>query len=332
MSEPNDGTLEGTVGRALAEGTRQLSESGSGTARLDAEVLLAHVLGVERATLLAHPEARLGEAQAARYAAGLERRARGEPVAYIRGLKEFYGLAYAVDDRVLIPRPETEALVDLALERIRGDLSAAPRPPGTTPYLVWDVGTGSGAVAIALAHELRRRRYGRAVSFFISDISPEALALAVENAVSHGLADLVTFAPGDLLAVDPGPGRAVELLVANLPYIPTGSIAGLPVAARFEPRLALDGGPDGLALVRRLLPGLRQAVAPGGCALLEIGADQAAAVEHAVSDALPGWPCSIHPDLGGAPRVLRLERPADPPDVRSDTRHDARSDTRSDEP
>lgn len=318
MSEPDGGTIARTVGEALAEGARQLAAAGSETARLDAEVLLAHVLGIERATLLAHPEARPSESHATRYAAGLERRARGEPVAYIRGLKEFYGLAIAVDGRVLIPRPETEALVDLALERIRHDLTAAPRPRDAAPYLVWDLGTGSGAIAIALAHELRRRGYGGAVSFFLSDVSPEALALAVENAVSHGLADLMTFAPGDLLAVDPGPGRAVEMLVANLPYIPTGSLGGLPVAASFEPRLALDGGPDGLALVRRLLPGLDSAVAPGGCALLEIGADQVGPVGVAVRDALPDWSCSIHPDLGGAPRVLRLERPASQSESRSD--------------
>jgi release factor glutamine methyltransferase len=306
MREPD----AGTVGGALADGTRRLSAAGSETARLDAEVLLGHVLGVERATLLAHPEARLGEAQAARYADCLERRGRGEPVAYIRGLKEFYGLAFAVDGRVLIPRPETEALVDLALDRIRHDLTSGAVPAGAPPFLVWDVGTGSGAIAIALAHELRRRGSGRAVSYLLSDVSPEALAVAVENAVSHGLADLMTFARGDLLAVHPDPGRPVGLLVANLPYIPTGSLGALPVAAGYEPRLALDGGPDGLALVRRLLSGLASVVVPGGCALLEIGADQAGAAASAAGEALPEWASSIHPDLGGAPRVLCLERPS----------------------
>ena len=146
-------------------------------------------------------------------------------MAYIRGLKEFYGAAIVVDDRVLIPRPETETLVELAVARIRADLTSAPRPAEAGPYLVWDVGTGSGAIAVAIGLELRRRRYGDAVRFVVSDISPEALTVATINAVAHGLADLFTFAQGDLTDVLPAP-RPVDLLVANLPYIPTGHIPG----------------------------------------------------------------------------------------------------------
>jgi release factor glutamine methyltransferase len=296
-----------TVGEALAISTSRLREAGSETARLDAEVLLGHVLGVDRSTLAAHPEARLGSGQAESFERSVQRRARGEPVAYIRGLKEFFGAAIVVDERVLIPRPETETLVELAISRARADLTSRPRPEGAGPYLVWDVGTGSGAVAVAIALELRRRRYGDAVRFILSDISPDALALATVNAVAHGLADLFTFVPGDLTDVDPAPS-SVDLLVANLPYIPSSRMADLPRAAAFEPRLALDGGPDGLGVIRRLLGQVAGAVSPGGAVLLEIGGDQAAALTEAAVTHVPGWTCRIHADLGGSPRVAELER------------------------
>jgi len=299
-----------TVGAVLQRATADLQASGSESARLDAEVLLGHVLGVDRSALGAHPEARLGPGQVAAYAASLERRAQGEPVAYIRGLKEFYGAAIVVDRRVLIPRPETEALVDLALEHIRADLTAAPRGRDAPPYVVWDVGTGSGAIAVALGIELRRRRYHDAVRFHVSDSSADALAVATINAVSHGLADLFTFARGDLTDVVPSP-RPVDLLVANLPYIPSAAIADLPVAASFEPVVALDGGPDGRALFRRLLPELPAAVCAAGTVLLEVGADQAEALAVAAAEALPHWSREVHPDLGGRPRVLRLQRHPD---------------------
>ncbi len=276
-----------TVGEALAVSTSRLREAGSETARLDAEVLLGHVLGVDRSTLAAHPEARLGSGQAESFERSVQRRARGEPVAYIRGLKEFFGAAIVVDERVLIPRPETETLVELAISRARADLTSRPRPEGAGPYLVWDVGTGSGAMAVAIALELRRRRYGDAVRFILSDISPDALALATVNAVAHGLADLFTFVQGDLTDVDPAPS-SVDLLVANLPYIPSGRMADLPRAAAFEPRLALDGGPDGLGVIRRLLGQVAGVVSPGGAVLLEIGGDQAAALAEAAVDARAG--------------------------------------------
>jgi release factor glutamine methyltransferase len=295
------------VGETLATASARLHEAGSETARLDAEVLLGHVLGVDRSTLAAHPEAPLGSAQAEAFERCLQRRERGEPVAYIRGLKEFYGAAIVVDDRVLIPRPETETLVELAVARVRADLTSSPRSAEAGPYLVWDMGTGSGAVAVAIGLELRRRRYGDAVRYVVSDISPEALTLATINAVAQGLADLFTFAQGDLTDVLPAP-RPVDLLVANLPYIPTGDIGNLPVAAGFEPRLALDGGPDGLSVIGRLLAALPLAVARGGVALLEIGGDQSEALGRLATEVLPGWSCQIHADLGGSPRVAQLER------------------------
>lgn len=296
------------VNEQLADAAERLEAAGSETARLDAEVLLAHVLGVDRSGLMAHPEAVLSTGQQETYEAFVTRRESGEPVAYIRGMKEFYGSAISVDRRVLIPRPETETLVDLALARITADLTGAPRD-AADPYLVWDVGTGSGAIPVAIAIELRRRRYGDAVRFLVSDISGDARDVATLNVVSHGLAHLFTFAEGDLVEVAPAPPYPVDLLVANLPYIPAAMVPELPVAASFEPVGALDGGPDGLDLIRRLLPRAPEAVAPGGALLLEIGSDQAEAMTEAAAAALPEWTCTIHPDLSGSPRVAELQRP-----------------------
>jgi release factor-specific protein-(glutamine-N5) methyltransferase/tRNA threonylcarbamoyl adenosine modification protein (Sua5/YciO/YrdC/YwlC family) len=292
----------------LAQASARLIAAGSETARLDAEVLLAHVLGVDRSTLSAHPEAVLTTGQLDAFEHHLGRRETGEPVAYIRGLKEFYGVAVTVDPRVLIPRPETEAIVELALARITGTLTAAPRAAGTRPYRVWDVGTGSGAIPLAIASELRRRRYGDAVRYLATDISAEARAVATINVVSHGLADLFDFAEGDLVDVTPATADPVDLLTANLPYVPSDALPGLPVAASFEPALALDGGPDGLHVIRRLLPRLPDVLVPGGVALLEIGGDQGERLTAEASTALPGWRCTIHPDLSGSPRVAQLER------------------------
>jgi release factor glutamine methyltransferase len=295
------------VGDVLAAATSRLRVAGSETARLDAEVLLAHILKVDRSVLAAHPEAVLSTGQLEAYESHVARREAGEPVAYIRGIKEFYGTAISVDRRVLIPRPETETLVELALTRIAADLSRVPRDPRSDPYLVWDVGTGSGAIGIAIANELRRRRYGDAVRFFVSDISPDARDVATVNVVSQGLAHLFTFAEGDLLDVALAPPQRADLLLANLPYVRTGTIPTLAVAASYEPTIALDGGPDGLVVIRRLLAGLTDVLATGGAALLEIGDDQAEGMMKATAELLPGWTCTVHPDLSGNPRVAHIE-------------------------
>jgi release factor glutamine methyltransferase len=284
-----------------------LAAAGSESPRLDAELLLGHVLGVGRETLLAAPESRVSPAQEATFDGLIERRASGEPVSYIRGLKEFYGLVLSVDGRALIPRPETETLVGRALDVISARLAGAPRSTDARPLLTWDVGTGSGAICVALAVECRRRGYGNDVAFRATDISADALALATENAVAHGVADAIAFARSDLADPADIPGAdPADLLVANLPYIPSPVVPKLPVAASFEPRVALDGGPDGLALVRRLLAQLPMALATDGVALLEIGADQADAVSAAVATVLPGWSISVHDDLAGRPRVAEL--------------------------
>ena len=266
------------------------------------------MLGVDRASLLAHPEAPVGTGQIEAFEIALARRVRGEPVAYIRGLKEFYGLALTVDTRALIPRPETELLVDLGLQRLRSLLTEAPRPELSPPLRVWDVGTGSGAVAVALAVEARRRGYGRDVRLLASDTSAQALGLAVENAVVHGVADVIEFRQADLLE-EPIDGP-VELVLANLPYIPSADVPRLPVAASFEPAAALDGGPDGLDHIRRLLSRLPAVLAPAGACLLEIGADQGEQVGEVVSGVLTGWSLSSHKDLAGVPRVVELRPPS----------------------
>jgi len=307
-----------TIGEHLTAAVDRLRASGSESARLDAELLLAHALGVERTTVLAHPGGAVGPEAAARLLDHLARRAAGEPVAYIRGIKEFHGVAFAVDGRALIPRPETEVLVDLALGAIGERLARAPRPPGTPPLAVADVGTGSGAIAVALAVVLRRRGMLGEVEIVASDASDEAADLACENAVAQGVGDRVAVATADLL---PPAGRPAGLLVvparfdvvcANLPYIPSSVVPELPVAASFEPQAALDGGPDGLGVIRRLLALLPERVAGGGVALLEIGDDQGPAIRAAVAERLPGWEVRIEPDLAGRPRVVVLGAPRPP--------------------
>ena len=294
-----------SVGELLNSGTARLRASGSESARLDAELLLGWAIGAGRTTVIAHPSAPVGVDAAATYEAAVARREKGEPVAYLRGIKEFYGLAFAADARALIPRPETEILVEAAEREVARRLTLEPRPAGTPNLRVVDVGTGSGAIAIALATLLRRRRMLPEVTLLAVDSSAAALSLARENAVAHAVADAIWFVEGDLLP----PGEApFDLILANLPYIPSGDMDGLPVAASFEPRVALDGGPDGLDLVRRLLAALPKALAPSGTALLEIGFDQGPAVEAEVARLSRAWTCRIQADLSGHPRVAWVER------------------------
>jgi release factor glutamine methyltransferase len=294
-----------TIGELLTTGTARLRASGSESARLDAELLMGWAIGAERTSILAHTDAPCGVGAAATYESGLARREKGEPVAYIRGLKEFHGLAFAVDARALIPRPETELLVEEAERDIAWRLISVPRPAGTPPVRVVDVGTGSGAIPIALASLLRRRRMLPEVAILAVDCSSDALDLAKENTVGHALADSISFAEADLLPPGEPP---FDVVLANLPYIPSAEVDRLPVAASFEPRLALDGGPDGLGVIRRLLDQIPAALADGGVALLEIGWDQGPAVAAAVA-ALPGsWICRVMPDLSGRDRLARVER------------------------
>jgi release factor glutamine methyltransferase len=296
-----------TVDALIRDAIERLRSAGSETPRLDAEVLLANILGVDRTAVVAHPEAPVGEGAAARFGEAVVRREAGEPVAYIRGVKEFLGLAFAADGRALIPRPETERLVELAEAEVGRRLVASPRAHGAPPIRVVDVGTGGGAIAIALAVHLRARGMLDDVTIIATDDSPEAVSLARENAVGHAVGDRVEFRATDLV---PGDERPFDLVLANLPYVRSDALAGLPVATSFEPRHALDGGPDGLDVIRRLLGILPDVLAHGGAALLEIGADQEAGMVAAVGEVPGRWTCVVERDLAGLPRVARVERAA----------------------
>ncbi len=275
-----------TIAEALRRATTYLRENGSPSARLDAEVLLAHCLGRRRVDLYTRREEPLGEPEEQAYRVLLERRAAGEPVSYLTGRKEFFGLTFLVDRRVLIPRPETEVLVERALD--------CARALGRPALRIADIGTGSGCIAIALACHLPAAR------IYATDLSAEALELAVENARRYGVAEQVRFLQGDLCAPLPEP---VDLLLSNLPYtiwemLPKGITA-------YEPRLALDGGADGLALYRRLLPQAARYLRPGGFVLLEVGDGQSEAVRALVRES-PDLPVRMWPDYAGVERVLQL--------------------------
>jgi len=182
-----------TSGELLASAVARLRDGGSETARLDAELLLAFAIGVDRTTLLAHPDVPVGPEAASRFEDALARRLAGEPVAYIRGIKEFHGIALSVDARALIPRPETETLVESVVAETIARLTSAGRVLADEPIRIADVGTGSGAVAIGVAVELRRRRVPLTdvVRILATDVWPDALDLARENAVAHAVADAI---------------------------------------------------------------------------------------------------------------------------------------------
>lgn len=296
-----------TIGELLAPAVERLRAAGSDTPRLDAELLLARAVGTDRTGIIAHPEAPVGPGVASAFATDVERRAAGEPVAYIRGLKEFHGVAFATDSRALIPRPETEMLVDAGVDEVLARLASGAAARRGERIRVVDVGTGTGAVAIALAIALRRRRVLDAVHIAAVDISPDAVALARENAAAHGLLDAIDIRLGDLVGPHDGP---FDLVLANLPYIPSATVDTLGGSADHEPRLALDGGPDGLAVIRRLLAILPSVLAEDGVALLEIGSDQREAAAEAAHDAVAGADVDVQPDLAGRPRVVRIERGA----------------------
>lgn len=283
------------VGRALLAAARRLREAGIESAQLDAAVLLSFVLGVNKAWLYAHPTRRLSEIEIAQFEDLVRRRMGHEPVAYLVGYKPFYGLDITVDRRVLIPRPETELLVDRVLAHVRHLVREGLRPR------VADIGTGSGAIAVALAVHLPD------LVVYATDISPEALEVAERNIWRYGVGDQVQLLPGHLL--DPLP-EPVDIIVANLPYIPTGELARLPPQVRdFEPFLALDGGPDGLQVIRQLLDALvrpegRAKLRPGGMVYLEIGADQGEAAVTLVRETLGDVEIEIVPDYAGLDRLL----------------------------
>jgi release factor glutamine methyltransferase len=279
-----------TLLKVLRWTQQRFTERGLRTPRLDAEVLLAHALATTRVGLYTHFDQPLGPAELAACRELIRRRLSGEPVAYLVGKQEFWSLPLVVDPRVLIPRPETEHLVEAALSALLG--RRAPR--------VADIGTGSGAVALAIAHE---RPDAEVVAV---DRSPEALAVARANAAALELE--VELVEGDLLA--PLADRApFDLIVSNPPYVREGDYDGLPPEVKREPRAALLAGPDGLAVLRRLVDGAPGLLAAGGVLALEFGAGQASEVA-ALMDARGYLEVKARRDLAGIERVVEGRRPA----------------------
>lgn len=282
-----------TVAQALAAGVRALASSDS--ARMDARLLLAHVLERSPEWLLAHDDASLSEDQLVAYQRACDVRANGMPLAYVIGTAWFCGREFVVNDRVLVPRPETEHLVEDAAARLR----ASDRPRAL------DVGTGSGAIACTLASEVAQSEIDAV------DVSEDALNVAKTNAHRLGVDARVRFYQGDLLAPLPA-DRTYDAVVANLPYVPTADIDPSPAPVSFEPRLALDGGPDGLDLYRRLLPLLPARMRDGGIVLLEAAPPTIDALASLARTAFPEAAIDVRGDYGGRERYVcvRSVRPS----------------------
>ena len=293
MNPPN-------VGDALREAAGRLRDAdASRSPRLDAELLLANVLGVTRAELLREPARALTQDEGREFEEYLDRRLAREPVAYILGHRAFRTIDLEVTRDVLIPRPDTETLVDVALEELRALPLAGPDPEDEP--LAIDVGTGSGCIALALAAE---DPFVRVVA---TDVDPGALAVARGNAARLGLARRVEFVLSDLFQ-DVGE-RVFDLVVSNPPYIPAHEYVALePNVRDYEPRLALYGGVDGLDFYRRFIPGAALLLRPGGMLAVEVGAGQAGAVAGIVAAAGAFDEPRMREDLGGAPRVVYAQR------------------------
>jgi release factor glutamine methyltransferase len=277
-----------TVAEALRETGRRLEAVG-GSGRLDATLLLEYVTGATRESFITADARELTAAEDAAFAQAAQRRLAGEPIAYITGIAGFYGRTFAVDERVLVPRPETEHLVDAALKLLRA--------AGTTGGRIADIGTGSGAIAIALAAELPD------AWVFGTDISHGAIDVARRNAARNNVFQQCTFLHGDL-AQPLAKFAPFDALVANLPYVPTADVPALPDPVGFEPRPALDGGADGLDLYRRLIAQLPALLAPQASVLFEAAPGTIEPLARLMESAFPGADLTIGEDYAGLPRYL----------------------------
>jgi len=288
-----EATRPPTVRRALASETRRLRAS-SQSPRLDAEILLAHVLGVRREYLYAEPGRVLSAAETTLLHELVSRRARHEPVAYLTGRKAFHDIEVGVNGHTLIPRPETETLVEVALEKLR-ELDALGR---REPPRVLDIGTGSGAVALAIVHA---RADVRAVGI---DVRHQALEQARVNAEQLGLIDRCRFLASDLFA-DVPPGSLFDLIVSNPPYVADDELAATPPDVHaYEPHTALLGGPAGLDFYHRIVPAAPQFLAPRGFLAVEIAERRATEVTAIFRECGRFEQIEVHDDLGGRPRVV----------------------------
>ena len=283
-----------TLAALLREAARQLADAGIEGPRAEARWLLCRVLDLSESALVLRTDDTAEPAAAERYRAAVARRVAHEPFSYIVGEREFYGRSFLVDRRVLVPRPETETLIEEALRVLAEQAIREPsRPP-----LVVDVGTGSGAIACTVALE------APASTVIACDVSSDALAVAAANRDGLGLAGRLLLVRGSLLS---WLGRPADLVLANLPYLPTDRLPVLmPEVRDWEPALALDGGTDGLDLIALLLADAHRTVRPGGTILLELDPEQ---VEPARA-LLPDAEAHVIQDLAGLDRILRLDLPA----------------------
>jgi len=295
-----------SIAEAILQGAHDLRKAGVPEARREAGSLLAHVMGQDRTFILAHADDPISEEQLEQFRRVLESRVSGKPMQYITGHQEFFGLDFEVTSDVLIPRPETELLVEKALQLVSSSASS--------PYIC-DVGTGSGCVAITLLHELLHNHPDtRAVAI---DISESALEVAKRNAARHSVTDRISFVVSDgFEALDhqnqgdreDTPRELFDLIVSNPPYVADGVISSLQREVRdFEPRRALEAGVDGLSVISRLLAGAGAFLQTGGYFLFEIGFDQHQAIEQLIDRRV--WKLlDIHKDLQGIPRTVALEK------------------------
>ena len=284
------------VAQVWQEVSSKLASEGIEDTLLEAELLLRQTLKIGRIEFYTEAGRELTSSQLNELNRLLMERMSHRPSAYIRGYREFYGLKFYVDERVLIPRPETELLVEKALEMagLYASLSLSKGQSDGTPPTIADVGTGSGCIAVALAINLPQSR------IFATDISGEALKVAEINCRKHGVADRVQLLSGDLLIPLQ---QSVDIIVANLPYIPDGELDKLaPEVSRYEPGLALSGGPDGLDYIRRLLDQAPDKLNTGGALLLEVGMGQAEVVAGMAHQCFSN--VTIAADLAGIGRVV----------------------------
>ena len=284
------------VAAILTEAGKCLAEAGIDDPFLEAETLLGHMLGINRAGVIARFRDKLDEAAVEAFCGLVKRRAAREPLQYITGKQEFFGLDFRVGPSVLIPRPETEYLAQEAVGFLA--LSGREKP------LAADIGTGSGCIAVAIAAKVT------GATIFAVDASDTALAAARENAAANGAGDRIKFLKGDLLSPlgEEGLAGRLDLVASNPPYIPSGDIPGLQAEVLFEPHSALDGGLDGLDAIRRLIGEAPEYLRPGGLLLVEIGFGQADAVKSLVSENSGLVFDKFIIDFSGIERVLRARK------------------------
>lgn len=279
-----------SIAEAILEGANQLRKAGVPEARREAGSLLAHAIGRDRTFVLSHADEPLDEVEIQRLRTYFSERAAGKPLQYITGVQEFYGLEFEVTSDVLIPRPETELLIETALKL------------NSNAQSICDVGTGSGCIAVTLAHNLPQARV------LAIDVSAAALEVAGRNATRHGVDDRITFVVSDCFAELSLSETQFDLIASNPPYVADGDLAGLQREVRdFEPRAALEGGTDGLDVVKRLLDQSPSFLKQGGHLLFEIGFNQHEAVDKLIDRDV--WKLlDIHPDLQRIPRTVALEK------------------------